>query len=62
MAIKPRIVYYYEVFLRNSLRRDNILGLKYRVESSFGGLGLGAYQSILINQKTPIFGISFVRR
>ena len=42
MAIKTRIVYYYEVFLRNSLRRDNILGLKYRVESSFGGLGLGA--------------------
>ena len=43
MAIKTRIVYYYEVFPRNSLRRDNILGLKYRVDSSFGGLGLGAY-------------------
>ena len=38
MAIKIRIVYYYEVFLRDSLRGDLVLGLKYRVMSSLGGL------------------------
>ena len=38
MAIKIRIVYYYEVFLRDSLRGDLVLGWKYRVMSSLGGL------------------------
>ncbi len=43
MAIKIRIVYYYEVFMRNSLRGNNILGLKYRVKTFFGVFGFGAF-------------------
>lgn len=44
MAIKIRIVYYYEVFLRNGLRRDNILSLKSRVKSSLRNLRFGVFQ------------------